>query len=288
MYGRVRHPFFSELYETVMSFYNIPAIISVLRNPHSPQFAVTPKDSSLEKDAASPLARPFYLLLIFFAPMYPVAFLKVIEQPLLLGTVILCTVWGTFNLLMILLSLGVLWERKQTRRKYRIPVQESIRVRMKDEEGAEWLAGRTTDLSEEGINITLHGDKSFPENTMIEIETADSAHRRFLFTARVLRVRRDREHNLIQLGCEYQFEDEETFLAITNYLYGSSDRWEQYWTRQQQPVSISAGFWEILKLGLVGSFHHFRGLARLGWKNIRMYQEEIWSRCVGKCINRTG
>jgi len=288
MYGAVRHPFFSELYETVMSFYNIPAIISVLRNPHSPQFTVTPKDTSLEKDAASPLATPFYLLLVFFFPMYPVALLRAVDQPLLLGTVILCTIWGTFNLIMILLCLGVVWERKEIRQKYRIPVQESVRVRIKDEEGADWLPGLATDLSEEGVGIMLFGRKTFSENTMVEIETIDSVQQRFLFTARIVRVSRDREQNRTQLGCEYQFEDEESFLAITNHLYGASDRWEQFWIRQQQPVSIFAGFFGIFKLGVFGAVQHFSGLVRLGWKNIRSYQEEIWSRCVGKCINRPG
>jgi len=288
MYGAVRHPFFSELYETVMSVYNIPAIINVLRNPHSPQFMVTPKDTSLEQDAVSPLAKPFYLLLVLFFPMYPVALLRAVDQPLLLGTVILCTVWGTFNLLMVLLCLGVVWERKEIRRKYRIPVHESVRIRVKDQEGAAWQDGWAADLSEEGVGITLYGLKSFSEQTMLEIETTDGDQQRFLFTARIVRIRRDREKNRTRLGCEYQFEDEETFLAITNHLYGASDRWQLFWKKQQQPVSIFVGFLRIFKLGVTGAVHHFGGVARSGWKNIRSYQEEIWSRCVEKCIDRPG
>ncbi len=286
MYGAVRHPFFSELYETVMSFYNVPAILSVLRNPRSPQFQVTPKDTSLAEDSASPLATPFYLMLGLFVAMYPVALYRAAANPQLLGSIVICTVWGTFNLVLLLLSLGVVWERRQVRKKYRMPVREPVRLRIQNSDKQEWLKGWSTDLSEEGMGILLNEESSLTENTMIEIETKNSAGRSFLFTAQITRVLKDRDQ--IQLGCQYQYEDEESFLAITNHLYGESDRWEKLWKKRQHKVPILAGFIFVLKLGLTGTFHHVSGLTHVAWKNLKKYLEKIWNKCFGKKSNRSG
>ena len=263
MYGSVRHPFFSELYETVMSFYNIPAILSVLRNPRSPQFKVTPKDTSLAEDTVSPLATPFYLLMALFSAMYPVALFRAGTNPQFLGSIIICTVWGTFNLIMLLLCLGVVWERRQVRTKYRMPVKEAIRLRVKKAEETEWLNGWATDLAEEGMGIILGASESLSKNTVIEIEAKNSAGSKFLFTARITRIQE--QDGQVHLGCQYQFEDEESFLAITNHLYGESDRWQKLWQGRQHQVSIIAGFVYVLKLGIVGTYNHCKGLCRIGW-----------------------
>ena len=285
MYGAVRHPFFSELYETAMSFYNVPAILSVLRNPRSPQFNVTPKDTSLAEDSVSPLVTPFYVMLALFSFMYPVALYRAVTHPQLLDSIIICTAWGTFNLLLLLLCLGVVWERRQIRKKYRMPVKEKIRLRVQGSDSP-WITGLATDLSEEGMGIILDEHFELSEQTMIEIKTENSAGRHFLFTAEIVRVM---QHNSgVLLGCQYQFEDEESFLAITNFLYGESDRWETLWKGRQNKVHITSGFLFVLKLGCTGTYHHFRGLTRIFWKKSHTYMEKTWQRFAAKKTKRSG
>jgi len=67
LYAKVRNPFFSELYETVLSFFTLPAIISVLRNPRSPTFDVTPKGQEMMEDHISDLAAPFVIIFTLVA-----------------------------------------------------------------------------------------------------------------------------------------------------------------------------------------------------------------------------
>jgi len=285
MYGAVRHPFFSELYETAMSFYNVPAIVSVLLNPRSPKFKVTPKDTSLAEDSVSPLVTPFYIMLLLFAAMYPVALYRAVTHPQLLGSIVICTIWGTFNLLLLMLCLGVVWERRQIRKKYRMPVKEPVRLRVQHSGQNDWIDGIATDLSEEGMGIILEGTTSLSEQTTIEIETGDSDGQHFLFTAEIIRIIKYGDG--IQLGCQYQFEDEESFLAFTNYLYGNSDRWEKLWKGRQNKAPIVSGFLFVLKLGCTGTYHHFRGLTRILWKKIHLYQEKTWSRFVRFVTKKT-
>ncbi|MEN8198913.1 MAG: UDP-forming cellulose synthase catalytic subunit [Thermodesulfobacteriota bacterium] len=276
MYGSVRHPFFSELYETVLTFYNIPAVLSVLRNPHSPQFHVTPKDTSLARDTASPLAPPFYLLIGLMLLMYPMALFRLHASPQLLGPIVICLAWGTFNLIILLMSLGVVWERRQIRTKHRVAVREPIRLRVKNGKEEDWLDGWAMDLAEEGMGITLNSVETIKMDTVIEIEAKSSGGGRFLFTAEV--VRAVTEKGRLNLGCQYLYEDEDSYFAITNHLYGESERWQRLWQGRQQQIHILPAFWYVLKLGASGTYNHCKGLCKTFWQSIRhkqQYRENI-------------
>ena len=282
MYGHVRYPFFSELYEVVLSFYNIPAIISVLRRPRSPRFQVTPKDASLQHDRLSPLAWPFYVLMILFAGMYPVALHRLANNPQLAGAIAICLAWGTFNLIILLLCLGVVWEKRQIRRKYRVPVREPVRIRRCGREGepGPWIAATSRDLSEEGMGVEIADTSSLGRGDRIQIAARTPSGRGFLFDATVVHLHR--HDGKLVLGCEYLFEDEDSFLNITNYLYGESERWLHLWRKRQKRVSLVRGLLTILKLGLTGSFHHLRGLSWLAGKKMTKLLIHTANRCLDR------
>lgn len=58
LYGRVRWPWMSELYEYVQGVFLTQAILSVLTSPRKPTFNVTAKGQSLDRDHLSRLAPP--------------------------------------------------------------------------------------------------------------------------------------------------------------------------------------------------------------------------------------
>ena len=276
MYGKVRHPFFSELYETVMAFFNIPAILSVLRNPRSPQFKVTPKDTSLEADTASHLASPFYILLLLFIFMYPVAIAKLIATPHIWNSLVICLFWGTYNLLILMLCLGVVWERRQVRKKHRMPVEEAIQVR--HSKSGHYFDAVTTDLSEEGLGFDLRSDCGIAEGDMVEIRTREQYGRQYLFTAEVVRIV-DKGSSL-HLGCMYEYFDEESFLNITNYFYGESDRWLKLWQMRMKQVSLTEGIGSILKLGFRGTYIHIRGLSNIALNALSRKRKHLWKKTL--------
>ena len=59
LFGHVRWPWMSELYEYVQGVYLIKAIGSVIVSPRKPTFNVTAKGVSLDTDHLSALAWPF-------------------------------------------------------------------------------------------------------------------------------------------------------------------------------------------------------------------------------------
>ncbi len=62
LYGRVRWPFVSELYEYVQGLFLIKATASVIISPRKPTFKVTAKNVNLDHDQLSPLALPYFLV----------------------------------------------------------------------------------------------------------------------------------------------------------------------------------------------------------------------------------
>src|SRR5690606_30768375 len=65
LFGRTRWPLVSELYEVMQSIYAMLALVQVIKNPHKPQFVVTPKSEMVEEDFISPMVKPFYYLIGF-------------------------------------------------------------------------------------------------------------------------------------------------------------------------------------------------------------------------------
>src|SRR3954471_18919597 len=67
LYGRVRWPWISELYEYVQGVFLFKAIVSVALSPRKPTFNVTAKGLSLEHDHLSELAWPYFAFYVLLA-----------------------------------------------------------------------------------------------------------------------------------------------------------------------------------------------------------------------------
>ncbi|MDA8090215.1 MAG: hypothetical protein M0Z61_08365 [Nitrospiraceae bacterium] len=73
LFGEVRWPFFSELFETAQSIFLIGPIIGAIMDPGAPKFKVTPKGKQLDANFVSLLSIPFYIILILTIVGLPAA-----------------------------------------------------------------------------------------------------------------------------------------------------------------------------------------------------------------------
>jgi len=123
LYGRVRWPWVSELYEYVQSVLLFGSILSVLRNPRKPTFNVTAKGQTLDRSMLSPLARPYFLIffLLLAAALY--SGYRLMTEPVATELLLIVAGWNLVNLSLAGAALGVVAERRELRRNQRLPVR---------------------------------------------------------------------------------------------------------------------------------------------------------------------
>ncbi len=274
MFGDVRHPFFSELYETAQSFFNIPAVLKAVFRPRSPRFKVTPKSKTLRTDFLSPLAAPFYFLSILAIGAVPMAIMRWLWYPLEHDAIIICSFWSGFNLVLMLLCLGIVWERRQIRRQHRIYTEEEITIQI-PETGDKYIC-KTSDLSLDGVRLIVKPDTPVSEGDRIGLLVQDSYGNKYTIPAEVIRA--DSNKKGMICGCEFLVDDEQTRRDIINYVYGDSGRWDKCWRRSRRRISTWRGLVYLFLKGIDGSTRNIIGIFSLAVSAIQRYMEVSWKK----------
>ena len=122
MFGRVRWPWVSELYEYVQGVFLAKAIVSVAMNPRSPTFNVTAKGLTLDNDHLSELAWPFFALYALLFTGGIVAAYRYMFEPGVDNLMLVVGLWNLFNMMIAGAALGAVAERKQPDRHPRLTV----------------------------------------------------------------------------------------------------------------------------------------------------------------------
>jgi cellulose synthase (UDP-forming) len=131
-YGRFRWPWISEIYEYVQGVYLLPAIVSVIRNPHQPTFNVTAKGVVTKDDHLSRLAWPYFLIFAVLLAGLLVTLVRLETDPDSRGLLVIVGLWNLFNLIIAGVALGAVSERRDPRGSHRIPVRVPAALRVDD------------------------------------------------------------------------------------------------------------------------------------------------------------
>ncbi|MBV1705909.1 MAG: UDP-forming cellulose synthase catalytic subunit [Hyphomicrobiales bacterium] len=122
LYGKVRWPWISELYEYVQGVFLFKAMVTVALNPRKPTFNVTAKGLTLDKNHLSELAMPFFIIwgLLFTADLVSIG--RYFLEPGVNNLILVVGCWNTFNLMIAGAALGAVAERAQPDRHPRLPI----------------------------------------------------------------------------------------------------------------------------------------------------------------------
>lgn len=265
LYGKLRHPFYSELFEIIQSIYLIPAVVSVFLNPWSPRFRVTPKSVSLQQDALTHLATPFYLMFLLNLLAICAGAVLWMNRPVLLDTIAICLCWNTFNMLLVICCLGVVWERRQLRASHRYLTREP--VRLLDPQSGARVTARLRDLSTTGIGLTLDSREA-RLSSHLRLQGVDSYGNRHDLPIQVVRV--DDAGGRPTLGGRFETGDAAVRRQVIGFVYGDSGRWK-YFTegRGEKGIGTIRAFFKLVRIGLKGMWRHAAGLTRVGIRRIR-------------------
>ncbi len=123
LFGKVRWPWVSELYEYCQGVFLAKAIVSVVLRPRSPSFAVTTKGSAQTQDRLSEFAWPFFALYGLLALAAAVAVYRCIAEPGVRQLMFFVGLWNTFNLVTAGVALGAVAERRRRETHPRLAVE---------------------------------------------------------------------------------------------------------------------------------------------------------------------
>jgi cellulose synthase (UDP-forming) len=258
LYGKYRWPLFSELYESVQSIFLIHPVTSVVLNPRSPTFKVTPKGANVDVDFLSPFAAPFYIMFIIALAGIPIAVVKWFNFPLYRDVIAITFFWTSFNVFMALASIGAFWEKRQLRAQHRILAKGSATIfspRLNRK-----LNGRLEDLSLTGIGLILPSPCPIVEEEDLVLTLQDSYGEEYSFDARAHRmIKKGKE---VFCGCEFLMNKTE-YSHIIRFVYGDSMRWMDLWNKKDKPVGALHILLYFIKMGFRGSMESFKGLFAL-------------------------
>jgi cellulose synthase (UDP-forming) len=281
IFGTVRWPWMSELYEYVQSWHLSRAIISVILKPRSPSFNVTNKAETLEKDFFSDSGwfhlGMFTLLLVTVL----VGGWRMLQEQGTNELLYVVGFWALFNLIIAGLGLGAVSERKQRRRHYRMPYAGGP-VSAVMEFGGERFTGEIKDIAIGGLCVELAGASGKISEDLtgqvfkLALQRGRRAGDRPLHTFNVTLRWVKSESEGMRVGLEFFEPTALDRRAQALLMFPSSEALARYRANRYPDIKVTQGTWQFVKWAGVQTL---RGLS-LSTAEIRMKIGERFAKKV--------
>jgi cellulose synthase (UDP-forming) len=258
LYGHVRWPWMSELYEYVQGVFLARAIVSVIASPRKPTFNVTAKGLSLENDHLSELAWPFFAIFALLALGVGTAVFRYLFEPGVTALMLVVGLWTGFNLLIAGVALGAVAERRQADRHPRLAIARRGRL---------IVAGQAIPVSIE--NVSAGGcaitTAALPKGMNLEaretmgllaIEPLAGNPERAPVAVRLSRVTQIGEAT--QCGLAFAGLATRDYPAVAELMYGDAGAIQRFLEGRRKPIGLVRG---SARFALWGVTEPFRAVA---------------------------
>ncbi|NDU79847.1 MAG: UDP-forming cellulose synthase catalytic subunit [Ferrovum sp.] len=261
-----RSNFFSEVYETVLSWYMAGPTTMALINPAKGKFNVTVKGQGIHRDFFDfQSATPYMIIIILniagiVAGVYRAKFGPDNE----LFSVFMNMVWALYNCFMLGSALFAAAEVRQIRVKHRIQINMTVLVHGRD---GRCFIGETQNFSEGGAAILL-GDRHGIQGLDHIWVTVRCANREKAFPCQVI----SSFDNGIRI--QWAFESEEQRREFIQFTFGRANIW-LYWTDHIQIEHPFLGLSKLVTLGSLGYLRMFQripGVLTLAKISLKLYR----------------
>lgn len=153
LYGRLRWPWISELYEYAQSLFLLPAIASVVISPRRPSFNVTAKGQDVHQDRLSEFSLPYFVIFMVSLVGMAVCVYRYQTEPEISGLLAVAGLWQLINLLIAGAGLGIVTERAERQGGYRLAANSDVDLLIGDEA----YPAQVTEVSTTGASLRLVG-----------------------------------------------------------------------------------------------------------------------------------
>lgn len=263
LYGRVRWPLISELYETAQAPYLASAIFKTFWKPRAAKFNVTAKDEVLEENYLSPIYKPLLTIWVLAGLGVIAAGVRWILYPGDHNILMIVGGWAVFNFLIVSASLRVLAERQQRRAVPRVPMQVPA-VAALGRSVDQFISATVLDASTSGARLNL---RPLPETRAEDVakiekgfvfyftpEFPKSPHLENAVRVQVQSV--SRSGNGFIVGVKY--DPEQPMIVretVAHLIFGDSAVWEAIRATRSRQKGLLVGMGYVIGLAFSGVYY---------------------------------
>ena len=255
LYGKVRWPWVSELYEYVQAIYLTQGLFSVILNPRKPTFNVTDKGLSLEKDHLSELAIPYFVIFGIVLVSAIFAGVRLFTEPNANELLIVVSGWNGFNLLMTGAALGVVSERRTSREPIRRQAELAVGTAIVPVTIVDITTAGCEIVADEGL-IPRHLSKGAAGILDVPLRKTGTGSR----TIPVVLSHRGTDTDRPVVVFDFPNLRAEHYRLIADLMYSGSDALEAFRAKRRHQKSILAGMFGFVRWGLTEPVRGFRTL----------------------------
>lgn len=257
LFGDVRWPWVSELYEYCQGVFLTKAIVSVVTNPRKPTFNVTPKGSTLDRDRLSELAWPFFAIYGALLMGAFVAAYRYVAEPGADGLMLIVGLWNGFNLIMAGVALGAVAERKQADPHPRLAV---------DRRGLLEIGGERTPVAIENVSAGGCRLRLVGETPPAELPEADDVEARLIVDpvgeltegrSLPLVIERAAMDDSDRYECAFGVMQPEDYFVLADLMYGDAEALSRFLARRRRHKNILVGTLQFVWWGLIEPIRAF-------------------------------
>lgn len=241
--GKYRRSFWSEVYETVLSWYIILPTTLAFINPKLGKFNVTSKGGLIEKSYFdSNIAKPYLILLLinllgFITGLFRLFVFNTHET----GTVLMNLLWCGFNLAILGAAVGVATESIQKHVHHRVRMVMPAFLKLP---GGYTISCYTEEYSAAGLTLAVPDTSGIREFSEVQVGL-HRGDREFLFPAK---VHFTESGHIEALFTNLTPEQETQLIQCT---FGRADAWLN-WQEDQKRDRALGGLKDVFAKGLVG------------------------------------
>ncbi len=289
LYGQLRWPFTSILYEVLQAMHLSAGIVKVLRNPRAPTFNVTPKGELLERDFISSMAKPFYLLLIITAAAIINGVIRYFSDAGNQDVILFITVWAAGDLVLLLCALGITYEKRQRRIEPRTPVNTTVKLHADD---LPVLHGTMVNASASGAKLNLiclpKDIAALRQKKKIRIEMPQYSTMLECDLQSVMSI----NATSASIGVAYRLQSTLEDRLAVDIAFGSSTQLEKNLGRRHQGQSLFKGIKSLFYYAIVPGLGHLKFLCWLSFRRLRALKKinykEMFMNAVKKPLRFLG
>lgn len=235
---RVRHSFWSEVYEAAFCVYITLTTFTTFLSPRRAKFRVTPKGGLSDQINFNwRIVFPQVMIAALTIVGIGMAVIRAMYTPEYAGGIYTNLFWSAYNLILLLGAIYVAQERPQFRLAPRI--FRRIRCELKLLDGS-IAVGYTTNISESGLAVVFN--EPVPVSGTVQIKLMDwEINETTIVTVQAIRSSLN-DHNQHYIGFRIVDRKEEQHQKLVQHMFGSADVWENDYVY----ADTSKSFWDLV------------------------------------------